>query len=242
MKKKLRKHLAWLSPHKKVLLILIYSLLYILIVEVGQFQELHIICYVLLKFAYSFVAITIFYFVTQYLPKEELKTITYRHTHNKIVTIVSEIEGIPEDFGIEKDASKEKFHSVFKNVNPNDRINSTLWEFDDWCQYLEYKTNTIKNLISDVILHQGYLDIEVLELLYNIDDSISNFLKIDSRRKVRTSPKNASLPIFNIPDYASDLTKIVLSDKMKKYAKKSDSRYRLEKVRQNEKKPQSPKN
>lgn len=144
-----------------------------------------------LKLCYSYFSAFIFYYIIVYTPRERKRIKSYRYLTNKLYAIDDVVENIiisiyrviePQTTNLDAEISKEDIKKICKQINPQLPITINLIKFTTYknhYEFLNFQTNKIKLLISELIILNEILDENVFQGLTNINDLITNFLTFD---------------------------------------------------------------
>lgn len=178
-----------------------------------------------LKICYSFTAATLFYFIVVHLPREKRKLKSVRYINNKSANIAHEISSLLITIG---DRSGIALYTVKPNlqeyekacglINPQNKlwtINEPNVLFNNWFEYINFKGENIRKLISELFVLNDILDPEYFQLLTFIDDEVSTYMIFKS------FPDNTDLgtwsrALFSIAGLSHEMTTII-REKLKRY-------------------------
>jgi hypothetical protein len=181
-----------------------------------------------LKLCYSFTSAFLFYFLVVHLPKEKKKTKVYRFINNKTHQIGSEIGNFiltvseVSKVQIDREKSTESvYEDAFKKINPKVGFDSPVEfdsHFDNWKEYLFFKSERIKSMISDLLSLNESIDAEFLEILTLIEDDLSMHITWQMRGLAyQPNLVHISDAVFEMVKNSNDL-KLILRKKYGRYA------------------------
>ena len=134
---------------------------------------------IILNVCYSILAASIFFYVNQHLPKEEKIVKATKYITMRMLYFHYEIQSFQSILNLHirfkaEDLSKE-INFKCSQINPNDKLtnnNDSKKIFNNWYEYLEYKTSKFINYIDDVLPFYEGMNDDLLESLLNLKDSV----------------------------------------------------------------------
>jgi hypothetical protein len=131
------------------------------------------------ELCYASIATGVYFFFVQHLPLENKKVKYSRFISNRVRAISSEIREVLKNIGLKEQiesgklATKEQIEKCCSRINPMTKvfdIKSSTTDFNDWYEYLNYKSIVIKRQFSDLMYISELLDQDIVEMLLNIQD------------------------------------------------------------------------
>ena len=193
-----------LSIHLKALSIISFiSILLIkgwLIYIPAPFNFLYIIGDFYLQICYASFATSIYFFFIQHLPVENKKIKSSRFIANRVTKIYSEIIEIFKNIGLKEvieageKVTYKQFEDYCKKLHPMKSVydfKSSTSFFEDWYEYLNFKSIKIKGQVTDLMKISELLEEESLEMLLNIHDIFDQLIFND-----RTKFSNENLELY----------------------------------------------
>ncbi|OOV28606.1 hypothetical protein BXU11_01250 [Flavobacterium sp. LM5] len=167
------------------------SLLSILTIEIlfknfsAPSHSFYIIGDIYLKICYSIVATSIFFLINQHLPKEDRNLKTNKYIRSKLVYVNNELVWLSEMLNINNrdlNLTEEIINEACKNINPASQVTeSRINSFVNWREYLKYKTDKIKLLLTEVMILNSTIETELLGHIVNMLDAIDQFYHLNNR-------------------------------------------------------------
>ncbi len=187
-----------------------------------------------IQICYASIATGIYFFFVQHLPLENKKVKYSRFINNRVYSISSEIREILKNIGLKQQIESGKIPSQLEIeeccvcINPMSKvfdIKSSTIDFNDWYEYLNYKSNKVKGQISDLMYISELLDQDLIEMLLNIQDVFDNFI-FNERSKFGNSDLSLfAHPLYEVCNY-SLIANELMSKQFKFYRPEYDQRYR----------------
>jgi len=184
------------SLYKPIRISFVFVVLAILMIELigKRFSAINHSFYVLgdifLKLCYSITAAIIFYFINQHLPREKRKLKSIVFVNNKIHNIQFEFKylmlGISQELGDVRfsEFTRDKFKFYFEKINPNHPVVVQHdGKFNDWYEFINYKSSKIKANTNDLLSLNDIIDSEIMHYVFAIDDIVSGITMNLGRRR-----------------------------------------------------------
>lgn len=179
------------SIRKEIKLAFLISFFSILFIEIllngypAPYKSFYIIGEIYLKICYSIVATSIFFLINLHIPKENRNVKTNRYISNKLVSVSNELYRLLESLHIDKqnlEITEEMIKLACAKINPESQVvELRILTFSNWQEYLKYKTDRIKNKLTDVIILNSTIETELLGHILNMLDAIDKFIFLDSK-------------------------------------------------------------
>src|SRR5690606_23634509 len=148
---------------------------------------------IIIKLCYSYISAFIFYFLVVHITKENKKAKVYRQLNNKILLIESDLFEIiitildSSNYQYNnlngrinfkfKDLKEKDFIEACKRINPLSPVSTKYLtyhpKFNDWYEYLTFKSEKISKIVNDIFLLNESLDTNLIDQLTYVDDEIS---------------------------------------------------------------------
>lgn len=174
------KNLLLIPAHKLITFgCLIPSFIYILLYELvfttipSPSETIYKLGIIISKVAYSIMASSIFYYISQYiplhLPKQKRKIKILLNVYHRTYLIDNIIKELQEELKISsEDFKSHGFRTLLANINTQNSVGS----FENWYSYLLYIKTQLLEIIQSIIIHQEYLSIEFTQELIIIEKQL----------------------------------------------------------------------
>ena len=185
------------------------------------------------QLCYASIATGIYFFFVQHLPLENKKVKYSRFINNRVYSISSEIREVLKNLGLKqhiesgKVATKQQIEEYCAVINPMTTvydIKSSTKPFNDWYDYLNYKSYKVKSQFSDLMYLSELLDQDLIEMLINIQDVFDNFI-FNERSKFSNSDLSLfAHPLYEVYNY-SLIANELMAKQFKVYRPEYNKRY-----------------
>lgn len=241
----------FLGLRRELKVFLILSIISILSIEFifNKFQPRYQFQYdfgvVYLKLCYSFFSAFVFYYLVVYAPRERRRVKSFRYLNNKLLKIDDLVNDIllsvfrevnPKQNTIIDEIKLEEIKIICKQINPKSPITINLKEnaiFKNHYDFINFKTNKIKLLISELIILNELIDEDLFRGLTNINDVITHSLTFDINIFANTDSEFLSHSLYDLHFESKEMTRNFL----KNYRHKYDFQYnKFERIRNQQRK------
>lgn len=190
---------------------------------------------IILNVCYSILAASIFFYVNQHLPKEEKIVKTTKYITMRMLYFHYEIQSLKRILNLHirfkaEDLSNE-INIKCSQINPNEKLinnNDSEKVFNNWYEYLEYKTSKLIKYLDDVLPFYEGMNDDLLESLLNLKDSVRLI-----QYKLEDIPRNLKDLTFLSVEFENLFENHMKSDKIirvnyKQYLDESDDIQNME--------------
>ncbi len=199
---------------------------------------------IILNVCYSIIAASIFYYVNQYLPKENKIVKSSRYITLRMRYFHYEIQNFQQILKLQIRNKSENLTDEIKfrcsQINPNEKIqnnNNSGQIFQNWYEFLEFKLSKLIFFVDDILPFYEGMNDDLFESLLNLKDSIRLM-----QYKLEKSPRNLENLTFLSDEFENLFENHLRSNKIirvkyKKYLDESDYKQEIENgIRDEEKK------
>ncbi len=186
------------------------------------------------ELCYAFIATGVYFFFVQHLPLENKKVKYSRFISNRVRSISSEIREVLKNLGLKEQIetgklpTKEQIKECCSRINPMTKvfdIKSSTTDFNDWYEYLNYKSIVIKRQFSDLMYISELLNQDLVEMLLNIQDVFDNFIFNERSKFANSELSLFAHPLYEVYNY-SLIADELMTEQFKVYRPEYNKRYR----------------
>ncbi|WP_395046073.1 hypothetical protein [Flavobacterium sp.] len=172
-----------------------------------------------LKICYSIVATFFFFLINQHLPKENRNVKSNSYIRNKLVSASNELTWLCETLNIKEklpEITKDIVQAACEKINPVLPVTEIkINQFNNWREYLKYKTDKVKALLNEVLILNSNIETDLLEQVLNMLDALDRFYFLDN--KLVSYGENLTFYSYEIAYLIKENNKTLLLLNKKKY-------------------------